>query len=544
MPGLMELLEEAVRGPARFVFLPSGDEVTFLELWHSSESVARYLTARVGTGGSVASVLSNTPACAPSILGVWRSGNTLVSLPHPSRGSTAERYRGQIETMLALSQAQLLLVDAQYLPLIPELSVPVVAFNETLRGGPRCDTTGSGDLIQFTSGSVGTPKGVKLSSEAVAANILSLVEVIQPAPGDTPCSWLPLSHDMGFIGMFLTPVASLAPGLADGGVFPLLTPEHFLGEPSAWLRTCSEFGVTITTAPNFALELAVRTRDWHGDLDLSPMRVVITGAERVSAPTLRRFTDAFRDSGFSGRALCPAYGMAEATLAVTLVRPEEEWRAVDVDRDALARGEVVYCAARGSNTIDGANEYVSNGMPVPAMDVRIAGTTDTGGEVGEVQVRGPSMLSDYVGAQLRMSADGWFPTRDLGFLSGGELFLVGRSDDTVIVGGRNYYAPDIEAAVRHDALRPGCLAAVPLDDGGFGLVAELRAEVPDAEHERVCRELVVSATRDSGIRPSVVAVVPRGLLPKTPSGKLQRPRIAEQLRTGELETTANVTIGG
>lgn len=535
MPELMGLLEEAARGSGRICFLPSGEEVTFSDFWKQGEAVARWITARVGTGGAVAAVLSNTPACAPSAVGVWRSGNTLVSLPHPGRGMAVERYRRQIETMLTLTQAQLLLIDAEYLSLVPELPVPVVAFDATLTGGPPCDTAGTGDLIQFTSGSVGSPKGVVLSSEAVAANILSLIEVIQPEPGDTPCSWLPLSHDMGFIGMYLTPIASLAPGLAGGGVFPLLTPEYFLQQPTAWLRTCSQFGVTITTAPNFALELASRSRDWHGELDLSRMRMAITGAERVSAPTLRRFTEAFAGTGFDARALCPAYGMAEATLAVTLVRPKDAWRSVVLDREELGHGRLMT-----SGTGQG-NEYVGNGPPVPDVQVRIA---EADGVVGEVQVRGPSLLSDYVGAPLNLTDDGWFATRDLGFLSEGELFLVGRSDDTVIVGGRNYYAADIEGALRHDALRRGCVAAVPFDEGGYGLVAELNGNVPAAQHDRVCRELAACATRDAGIRPSVVAIVPRGQLPKTPSGKLQRLLIAEQIRTGDLETTASMSLGG
>lgn len=533
MPELLDLLERSADGHGLLIFLPDGTEVTYTEIWRQSADVARAVRARAGTGGAVAAVLTNTPACAPNFIGVWRSGNDLVSLPHPGRGTSIPRYQAQVETMLELSGASLLLVEARFLPLIPPLSVPVASFEEMLVGGPPADVTGTGRLIQFTSGSVGRPKGVVLSQEAVATNILSLVEVIEPGPGDTPCTWLPLSHDMGLIGMFLTPLVSISPDIGASGVFPILTPEYFLARPTAWLETCSRYDVTITTAPNFAMELVSRARTLHGPLDLSSLRIAITGAERVSAATLTRFTGTFADTGLRAESLCPAYGMAETTLAITMVRPKEPWRALHADRDAIGQGRVLPVA-------DGGAEYVSNGAPLPGVQVRVDAPE---GGIGEVQVSTGSLLSDYVGAELRMTPDGWFPTRDLGFLQDGELFLVGRSDDTVIVGGKNYYAADIEAAVDHPAVRKGNLAAVPLEVG-YALVVELRADADPAEQEQVCRELAVAANQAVGIRPSSVAVVPRGSLYKTPSGKLQRPLIARELQAGDLPSIASVSFGG
>jgi acyl-CoA synthetase (AMP-forming)/AMP-acid ligase II len=534
MPQVMELIEDAARGDGQMLFLPSGETLRFPQIWRQAGDVARWIGARAGHGGAIGAVLSNTPSCTAGVFGIWRSANTLVSLPHPGRGMAPERYFAQILRMAEMTNMALLLIDAQYSDLVPDLALPVATFQDALAGGPPRDTTGSGGLIQFTSGSVGTPKGVVLSPEAIAANILSVLEVIQPAPADLPCSWLPLSHDMGLIGMFLTSIACLSPDIVGLGTFALLTPEYFLRHPVSWLQTCSELRATITAAPNFALELACRSRGWAGQLDLSRLRALIVGAERVSAPTMRRFAREHADAAFDPRALCPAYGMAEATLAITMVEPGDRWRSVSLDREALTDGRCVPVA-------DGLAEYVGNGPPVPGTQVRVAAEA---GRIGEVQVRGPSLLSRYAGAELRLTGDGWFPTRDVGFLSGGELFLVGRTDDTVIVGGRNYYAPDIEAALSHDAIRPGCLAAVPLDGDGYGLVAEVRTEAPPPALELVCRELALKAVKDAGVRPSVVAIVPRGLLPKTPSGKLQRVRIADQLRNGDIEVTAWVSLGG
>lgn len=536
MPKVMHLMENAASGSGRIRYLPSGEEHTFADIWAGSEKSARWIHSRVGTGGAVGAILSNTPACGSGLLGTWRSGNTLVSLQQPGRGMTVQRYRAQMLRIAELTGVTHVLIDAQYAALVPDdLPITVATFQDTLAGGPPCDTAGSGDLIQFTSGSVGSPKGVVLSAEAIGAHIRSLIEVIEPVPGDVPCSWLPLSHDMGLIGMYLTSFACLGPSILGKGLFALLSPEYFLRQPAAWLQVCSEVGATVTAAPNFALELACRARAHSGSLDLSRLRMVITGAERVSAPTLRRFAGCFAEAGFRSRALSPAYGMAEATLAVTMVRPGEQWRSAEIDREALSNGR--WQPGSGPR----AAEYVGNGRPVPGTDVRVAAAE---GRVGEVQVRGPSLLSSYVGAGLRLTDDGWFSTRDLGVLTGGELFLVGRTDDTVIIGGRNYYAPDIEAMLAHDAVRPGCLAAVPLDGAGYGLVAEVHATVPATDLERVCRELALRAVADAGLRPSVVAIVPRGQLPKTPSGKLQRVRLADQLRSGDIEVTASVSLGG
>ena len=203
------------------------------------------------------------------------------------------------------------------------------------------------------------------------------------------------------------------------------------------------------------------------------------------------------------------------------------------DRQALAAGRVEQAGADGL-------EYVSNGRPLPGTELRIDADP---GHIGEVQLRSKSMLSDYVGADLELTDDGFFPTRDLGFIVDDEIYLVGRSDDSIIVGGKNYYAADVEAEVSHDEVRPGNLAAIP-NETGFSVVCELRVDPEPADAERVCRELVRVINTTVGIRPAAVSVVARGTLFKTPSGKLQRPLIAKALASGELVPIATVTFGG
>jgi acyl-CoA synthetase (AMP-forming)/AMP-acid ligase II len=529
---VVDLVEAAAAGPGFVRFEPAGIERPIADLWRDAERVARWVVAREGRGTRVGAFLSNTPDCPAAVFGAWRSDSTLVSLPYPGRGADLGAWSRQVVRMCVLADVGVLLVDAAYRDLLPPMPIEVATFQDALAdGGPACGTDGRGGLVQFTSGSLGRPKGVVLSPSAIGANIVAIIERMGVEPGDVACSWLPLSHDMGFIGMFLTCVAASAPAYG-GSHVTLQTPESFLADPTTWLRICSEQGATLTTAPNFAFDLACRTRTFLPDVDLSRLRMCITGAERVQASTLRRFSDDVAGARLDPAALCPAYGMAEATLAVTLVPPDVDWRDRVLDREALATGVV----ADGS-----AVSYVSNGPAVPGMQVRVA--APPGQDVGEVQVGGPSLLSAYLGADLELTPDGWLPTRDLGFLDGDELFLVGRADETIIVGGQNHYAGDIEHAVHHDLVRAGCLAAVPLDEG-YALIAEPSAARDAATLEAACRELAVTAVRRVGVRPSIVGFLPRGRLLKTPSGKVQRRPLAAAIARGELELLASVSLDG
>jgi acyl-CoA synthetase (AMP-forming)/AMP-acid ligase II len=538
MPSLIDVLS-AGNPEMELHFLPSDTRLTYAEVWEQSERVARAIRARIGEGSAVASVLTNTPAVVPNIFGIWRSANDLVSLPHPGRGASIERYQEQIEIMLKLSGAQLMVVDGKFLPLIPDLSIPVVSYEEMLDGGPQVSLSGSGNLIQFTSGSVGRPKGVVLSGEAVLANINSLIALLKPQRGDGACSWLPLSHDMGFIGMFLTPMVCISSEVVGLGQFTLIDPEYFLANPQVWLETISDMRATITTAPNFAMSLVSRGRMLHKDLDLSCLHTVITGAERVSPATLRQFSETFADVGLDPTAICPAYGLAENTLGVSILSPTKHWQSVHLDKDALADDRVEFVAPDAADG-DGALEYVGNGPPLPGVEVRIDADE---GEIGEVQIRSEGLLSEYVGAELNLLDGGWFATRDRGFLHDSELFLVGRNDDTIIVAGKNYYSTDIEYAIEHPDVRKGNLAAVP-EPVGYSVVFELARELDVEEQEALCREVASLAGRNAGVRPGRVAIVARGSLFKTPSGKLQRPLISKSLANGDLVPSASITFGG
>jgi fatty-acyl-CoA synthase len=264
----------------------------------------------------------------------------------------------------------------------------------------------------------------------------------------------------------------------------------------------------------------------------------ITGAERVRPDTLRRFADAFEGAGFDPVAICPAYGLAEATLAVTIVPRPQRWTSRTLDREALADGGWVEVA----HGADGGAELVSNGPTIPDMQVRIAAAA---GEVGEIEITGPSMLERYVGAELRLTDDGWYPTRDLGTVIDGELYVVGRMDDMMVVGGRNVYASDIEAALSSvEGVRSGNCAVIPSEGGRYVIVAEPRSNGrAETDLEDACRRLKTEASRRVGTSADSVVFIAPGTMPKTPSGKLQRYRVQSAFEAGTLQVLARVNFG-
>jgi acyl-CoA synthetase (AMP-forming)/AMP-acid ligase II len=513
---MLDLLDDSAAGNGTVHFVGDEPEPTAIgALWDSAEGAARWMATKVGAGGTIAAVLTNTRSCVTALFGAWRAGCTVASLPLPARGMSPQVYADQLTRFCAAAGARMLLLDAAQASLLDDAPLAVHTFDETLSGGPPSSLSGEGALVQFTSGSIGTPKGIFLTLDAVGANVTAIVAALEPVAGDASCSWLPLSHDMGLIGQLLAPLAAGSHEFGDHRL-TLMKPETFMANPRSWLRTCSATGSTITVAPNFALDLAVRASRRIGSLDLSRLRAIIVGSEAVRADTLERFTEAFVPTGFRPLAFCPGYGLAEATLAVTMVRPHEPWRSIPRPADGDGPG--------------GAAALVSTGSPFAGTDVRIA---PSDGPVGPIEFRSASLLSRYLGAELCLTDDGYFVTGDIGLMRDGELFVVGRGDEAIVVAGRNVYPDDIETAVQHGSIRQGCIAAVAAPDGGLAIVVEPSKHMSTTELETACRGIRTAVASQTGCSLATVAFVPRGSLPKTPSGKLRRLAISRSLATDD-----------
>ncbi|XXV00244.1 amino acid adenylation domain-containing protein [Sorangium sp. So ce1153] len=407
--------------------------------------------------------------------------------------------------------------------------------------------------LQYTSGSTSSPKGVMVSHRNVLQNCRMLADGFGIEGGDTFVSWLPHFHDLGLIHGIMLP-------LFVGGRCYSMPPASFIFRPMRWLEALSRHRGHHSAAPNFAFDLCVTssTAEQRARLDLSAWKTVINGAEPVRVGTLARFLAAFAPSGFRPDALRPSYGLAEATLGVS-VSPRRPPRVVKVSSTALQEGRV---RARSAAETD-AQELVSCGRPL--ADTRVAIVDPASGEpapdlqIGEVWVESSAVVSGYwqnpeatrasFGARLRGAGDLRFlRTGDLGFLQDGELFITGRLKDVIIVRGRNYYPQDIELAVcsAHEAFAPdgGAAFSVGLEDGVSLPVEDPEAIVVCQEIKRGQRGLDLEAlaraarravAQQFGLPVHAVVLLPPRRLPKTTSGKVQRRACKAAFLRGELE---------
>jgi acyl-CoA synthetase (AMP-forming)/AMP-acid ligase II len=400
-------------------------------------------------------------------------------------------------------------------------------------------------FLQYTSGSTGAPKGVRVSH----GNLLSNLELIHRKFGHGPASrgviWLPPYHDMGLIGGILTPLY---------GGFPvtLMSPLAMIQQPVRWLEAISRHRATTSGGPNFAYELCVRRlSDAQLDgLDLSTWRVAFGGAEPVRAAVLKAFATRFAPVGFRGDSFRPCYGLAEATLMVTAGEGSALPTLYQLDRNGR-RGHPIgnvleeACSGRtvvgcGSATYDGAVVIVD-----PETGHRLPD-----GHVGEIWVCGASICDGYwtattadrqalVGTLPEHPAVAFLRTGDLGLLSAGELVVTGRIKDLLIIRGRNHYPQDLEACAQesHPALRAGGAAAFAVDEHMDRpvIVQEVRRRKVGANTSRAAVEAIVAAiSRRHGLTVGRVCLVAPGGLPRTASGKICRRQCRDMFLRGEL----------
>jgi len=393
-------------------------------------------------------------------------------------------------------------------------------------------------FLQFTSGSTSKPKGVMVTHGNVMANTGAFLgpHGLDRTDDDCALAWLPLFHDMGLIGFVL---GTLAHDI-NTVLFPTPT---FARTPRLWLELLSAHRATITYAPNFGYQLAVkRVRDRDLEtLDLSRMRVAGCGAEPIRARTLQEFGERLAPTGFDRRAFLPSYGMAESTLAITF-HPRETEMVVDrIDPEAMRAGHARPTAA-GDVDAGTALEVVSCGVPFPGHGLRIvteAGSEAEERQVGEIHIQGPSVTQGYFRNREATAAaftdDGWFKTGDLGYLADGTLFVCGRVKDLIILNGANHYPQDLEWAVGElEGVRRGNVVAFSVMRDGIEHLM-MAAEGNRSDAGRLKKEIAQRIAETFGIQPAHVAISPLGTLPKTSSGKAQRAKTKRLYEEGDLD---------
>ncbi|HKP61350.1 MAG TPA: AMP-binding protein [Polyangiales bacterium] len=500
----------------RFVTAAGTQETSFGALWASARRAARAL--RAAAPGPVAGLLIPDEAVIGCFVGALLAGRDYLSLPLPGRAQPVEAYLEQIRCILALCGARTLVVDRDLSSLCEPLRqswpgeiVAAQAVVERAAGSNRMQIDPvPGALVQFSSGTTGSPKGVRLSGEAVLECTRAMHDRLDVRGGDVVCQWVPLSHDMGLIGGLIAAWCLPCDGRLGraAGNYVCMTPELFLMRPLGWMELCSQTAATITTGPTFAYQVVARQLAMRPQtLDLRSLRACVVGAEPIVASTLHAFCEAAGPSGFDPRALCPGYGLAEATLAVALVAPDQAWTTREVERLGERR------------------QLVSCGPLLGCVEVDAAAC---GGQEGSIRIRGPAVTRRLIPHRER-AADEWLDTRDLGMLIDGELFVTGRSDDQLSLAGRNVFTWELERSLDSvPGVRAGACAVVSDDEGRYAVLFEPHEPTSSDLHATIFA-VRACLVRVAGIGPSAVAAAPRGSLPKTPSGKLQRDRVKREL---------------
>lgn len=422
-------------------------------------------------------------------------------------------------------------------------------------GGMRDDFDGDDTrtaYLQYTSGSTRSPAGVMISNRNLLTNIAQIttdysVDHGGVAPPDmTVVSWLPFYHDLGLLLGICTPVY--------GGISTVLTsPLSFLERPARWMQLMAANTKAFTSAPNFAFELAARkTSDADmADLDLGDVFIIQSGAERVNPPTIKRFTDRFARFNLDERVIQPSYGLAEATLYVATVRPGTPPAIINFDSEALSEGTAKRSTNGGGTPLVGYDTPLSSLSPLVRIVDPDTRTECPDGKTGEVWVHGDNVGGGYwqkpedservfratlVGPSEGTPEGPWLRTGDLGFISGGQLFVVGRIKDLLIVYGRNHAPDDIEATISE--ITGGRVAAIGVpSDGVEQLVAVVefrnrsgRDESPQDQFAAVKRDVTSAISASHGLAVADLVLVAPGSIPITTSGKVRRQSCAEEYK--------------
>jgi len=528
---LVELLARRGRQEAgREAFLFAGRPHSFGELWAGVEAFAAELRRRgVGAGDRVVVVLPNGAAFFSAFYGAQLAGAVPVPLFPASGAERVERLAAACDARLVAGGSETAwelapragggVSSAESDFPSASLSASLSASPVAAPAAPRPDDVA---LLQYTSGSTGEPKGVVIRHRDLLRNVGQMIAGMGITAGDVFVSWLPVHHDMGLILMTMAPFVC--------GARLVLLPSG-LGDVRPWLDAVAQHRGTFTAAPDFAYRLCLRAVRDPSRYDLSSLRVALDAAEPVRASTLRRFEETF---GLD-RVVVPGYGLAEATVGVSMQPPGT---APVVSKSAVS--------PRG---------LVSIGRPFPGVAVRVVadGRPAAEGEVGEVVVDTPAACRGYFrdpeATAALFDASGGVRTGDLGYRDAeGEVFLVGRSKNVIIQAGRNLAPQEIEEATESlDFVRRA--AAVGIDRGGAAgeqahVFVELRRAKPPSEEamQEMVVQIVERLNERLGLRPGRVHLLRPHAVPRTANGKIRHPALRDSYLDGSLRESGQLVF--
>ncbi|MFI8091580.1 fatty acyl-AMP ligase [Streptomyces sp. NPDC086080] len=540
---------EARSAADAFIFLPDDAQgsvpqhLTSAGLHQEARRIASWLQERGATNRQVLLLYPSGLDFIKAFTACLYAG--AVAVPGPLPAEQGQHF-ARVSGILRDAEACAVLTDSANAPQISAwlaeagfTDVPCLATDDPAQGdadawhAPSL-TPDSLAFLQYTSGSTSEPKGVAVSQRNLLANQAAIQRSMGTGPETVCGGWLPFYHDMGLIGHILHPLYLGTPGI-------LMAPFTFLKRPYSWLKMIGDYGITSGGGPNFAYDLCVRrvTDAQLETLDLSTWTGANNGAEPVRAETIRAFTERFAPAGFRPETMFPCYGMAETTLLVSGTPRNAAPRVLDVDAEALERGELADPGEDGST-----RSLVSSGI-TRDFDISIVDpethVEKSQGHVGEIWLKGDSVASGYwkrpqTNKEIFDAAisdgmgghdgGGWLRTGDMGVLKDGELYVTGRLKEMVILAGRNLYPQDVERAVQLTdkvfRIGGGAVFAVDTDREHLVVVQEIRPAELSTDLHTLASGLQRFISKEFSVPAGNVLLVRPGTICKTTSGKIQR----------------------
>jgi len=520
---------------------------TFAELRDDALAHARRLITRgIGAGDRVAMIAETGPDFVALFFGSLYAGAWPVPLPLPTSFGGAQSYIDQLKVQLESADPKVLFYPAELqMAATAAAQLDIEASDwESFAGEAAPETAlpeaAADDIayLQYSSGSTRFPHGVAITHRALMSNLAAHADSMHIGQGDRGVSWLPFYHDMGLVGCMLSMVANQMS-------VDYLKTEDFARRPLAWLDLISrnQFN-SMSYSPTFGYDICARRVSSQMNVterfDLSRWRVAGNGADMIRPDVMQMFVDTFGPAGFNPGAFLPSYGLAEATLAVTVMPPGEGIVVEMVEETLLAGGD--------DGERDRPQRYravVNCGRPVRGMEVAIRG--DDGAtlgerEIGRVFCRGSSVMVGYFrdaeATDACLDREGWLDTGDMGYMSSGYLYIVGRAKDMIIINGKNHWPQDIEWAVEQlPGFKSGDIAAFAITTPGGeetpAVLVQCRTS-DDAERARLRDSIRERVRAITGIN-CVVELVPPRSLPRTSSGKLSRAKARNLYLSGEIQ---------
>ncbi len=551
---LTEALDYAATGATGFNFYDARANLVrvlpFAELAADARQDALRLIAHgVKPGDRVALIAETSAEFAAAFFAALYAGVLPVPLPLPTSFGGRQAYVEQIRVQLSSCDPVIVLGPDSLKPLFAEAAdqlAPALGWTEfaslpaTPAVLPPADPYAIA-YLQYSSGSTRFPHGVAVTHRAVMANLAGHAHSMQIAPGDRGVSWLPWYHDMGLVGTFLSPMAVQMS-------VDFLATDDFARRPLSWLTLISRNeGNSLSYSPTFGYDICARRvstqTDVAGRFDLSRWKIAGNGADMIRPDICQAFVDAFAPAGFRAEAFTPSYGLAEATLAVS-VAPFGQGIVCDlIDEKRLA----------GEGFADGPSDptkpvryraIVDCGVALPGLTIEIrdsSGKVLGDRQIGRVLVKGLGLMEGYFrdpeATAACLSADGWLDTGDMGYLVGGHIFIVGRAKDMIILNGKNHWPQDIEWAIEQlEGFKAGDIAAfsITTPQGEEAPAVLVQCRTTDTDERARLKDAIRQKVRAITGMNCVVELVPPRTLPRTSSGKLSRVKARQLYLAGEI----------